>query len=75
MVARRVFGEADVQSAIDIAPMTNMQNGYSVLLVINLVDYTIVAHPNAPTLAPCQFEHPGGLGVWLRARIASRTRS
>ena len=58
-----MFDEADAQSTIDIAPVTNVQNGYSVLRVINLVDDTIVAHPNAPTLAPYQFEATRWSGI------------
>jgi len=48
--------------------MTNMQNGYSLLLVINLVDYTIVANPDAPALAPYQFEAARWPGI-----LAERT--
>ena len=68
-------GITDNDSAIDVTPMTNVDNRDGVLHIVNFVDDAIIPNTDAPPARPVKATPPVGLGLHANPRIASRTRS
>jgi hypothetical protein len=60
----------DGYSAIDVTPMTNVENGDSVLHIIDLVYDTIIPNADAPPCTPRQGKTPSG--SWILCQCTNR---